>query len=160
MLFGKHTHLFGCHVPGHHQYRVVGRIEPVVEIQNIIHLQPDHLMHPTDDWHAVAMIDVKRCPHALIKEAGWVVLNTLVPLFDNDIAFRDDVLLGEPQVLHPVGFHLHHQTKPVCSHALKVGRVIKRRKCVITTAVTRHGRRQLALLHRVGAFEHQVFQKV
>ena len=64
-----------------------------------------------------------------------VIVGAFAPLFAHHVKFRQDILVGENQVLHAVGFQFHHQFQPVAGDALEIGGVVARREGIALAAI-------------------------
>ncbi len=160
MLFGQGTHGVGCHVAGHDEGRVVGRVIPLVVRQRIVAVEFGHLVPPADDRHRIGMVKVLRGAHLFGKQGAGVAVGSLGAFFKDHLTFGGNVLVRQTQVAHPVGFHLHHQIKPVGGDALEVGGVIPRGEGIVVAALRLDQGGKAAGFDLVGALEHQVFKEV
>ena len=160
MFLGQGADLVGGDVTGHDQDRVIGRVEPVVIGHRVFEAQLLHLMAPADDRHAVAMVEVLRRHGLFAEQRLGRVFGPLVAFLDDDLAFGQDVGLGEADIAHPVCFHRHHQRQPVSGDALEIGGVIEAGEGVVGAAVFGDDLGQLSAFQVVGGLEQQVFQEM
>ena len=117
-------------------------------------------MPPADDRRAIGVIEILRRYPLLPEQRSGIVLNPLVALFDDHVAFGQDVFAVKLDVLHPVRFHFHHQAKAVCRDPLEIGCVIKAGKGVIGAAIRLYDFAEFAGGQFFGPFEQQMFQEM
>ena len=117
-------------------------------------------MPPTDDRHAIAMVEILRRIELFAHQRRGVVLNPLIALFDDDFTLGEDVVLIQTQVDHAVTLHLHHEFEAVRRNALKIGGVVIAREGIVPTAICRNGSRELARLERFSPLEQEVFKEM
>ena len=67
------------------------------------------------------MLEIERGHHLLFQQEPRIVVDARAALLENDLALGLDVFVGEAQILHAVGFHLHHGRQPVLGHTLEIG---------------------------------------
>ena len=63
--------------------------------------------HPADNRPAIRMIQVKRAAHLFAQLRRRAVIGSRPALFQHNIAFRQNHLVGEDDILHTVGFKPH-----------------------------------------------------
>ena len=94
------------------------------------------------------------------KQGTRVVVCPLVAFFQNDIPFCHDIFFRQAKIDHPVGFHLHHQFKPVGGHALKIGGIIIAGKRVVLPTICCNDGRKFAGGQRVCSLKQQMFKEM
>ena len=160
VFLGQSQHIVRFHIARHHHNRVVRGIIGVVEIQGILPRKLLDLVAPADDRNAIGTVQVLRRRHLFGQQGTGVAVGPLVALFQDDLAFGRHILLGQVQIAHPVGFHLHHQTQPVGGDPLEIGGVVQRGKGIVRPALRRDQFGKLARCNIFGALKHQMLQKM
>ena len=117
-------------------------------------------MAPADDRHTVPQVLKLGRLHLFGQQRPRITIRALAAFFQNHIAFRQNIRLGQTQIAHTVCLQLHHQGQPVGGNMLKISGIIPGRKRVVVATLRLDDRRQFAGAHVIGALEHQMFQKM
>jgi hypothetical protein len=160
MGFGKRAHLLGRHVARDDQDGVVRPVMRLVEGDQRLAIELLHLVTPADDRDAVGVVVVERGAHLFVEQATGGGIDPLGAFFEDHGAFGHDLFVGEAQVAHAVGLHLHHQAEAVGGHTLEIAGVIPRGEGVVRAAVVLDDAGKLAAFDVVRALEHQVFEEM
>ncbi len=160
MFARQRQHIFGVDVTGNNQNGVVRGIVAFVKGHQLRHVELRNLVLPADDRHAIAVVLVLRGHQLFTCQRTGAAVGDLRAFFQHDTAFGADILGGQRQIGHPVRFHLHHQVQTVGGNTLEIGGIIETGKGVVAAAIGRDHLRKFAGGQHVGAFEHQVFQKM
>ena len=161
MLLGELAHLLGRGVAGDDQDRVVGGVELRIERHQVADGELLDVVDIAADRHAVGLVPAEQLLlHRLVEQRAGRIVGPHAPLLEHDLALGDQLLLGDAQTGHAVGFHAHHQLEPVGRHRLVVAGRIVGRVGVVAAAILRHGARELGGAHRGGALEHHVLEEM
>ena len=117
-FFGVGLDLFGGHVAGDDDDRIVRRVEAPVEGQRIVAIEAFDLRPPADRRPAVGMVEIERGIHLLGQAAVGVVGDPHVLLFEHDVELGPHHLVGQHQPGDAVGFQRHHFFEVLARHAL------------------------------------------
>ena len=158
--FGEALHLIDRHVAGNDEDGVVGRVVALVEAQRVLARQLRHLVLPADDRDAVRVREVERGVHLLVEPRAWVVLDARAALLDDHLPLRGDLIVGEAQVRHAVGLHLHQGSELLLGDALMVGGDVLAGEGVVLAAELGDDLGEVADGDLVGRLEHQVLEEV
>ena len=158
--FRQRLHLLDGDVAGDDDDGVVGGIEALVEGQRVLARELGHLVHPADDGDAIGMVLIERGRHLLGQEARRAVLGARAALLEDHLALGRHLLLGELQVHHAVGFHLHHGLEPVLGDALEVAGHVVGGEGVVLAAEPGDDLGEGAGGDLVRRLEHQVLEEV
>ena len=71
-----------------------------------------------------------------------------------------DLLLGQAQVRHAIGFHVHHGAEPLLGDALVIGGDVVAGERVVLAAEARNDLGEFADRDLVGRLEHQMLEEV
>ena len=89
-----------------------------------------------------------------------LVLDAHAQFLDHHIALWQHFLVGEFQIGHAVGFHLHDERQPVFGDGLKISREIIIGESIVTPAIARNRLGEFTGRELVRALEHQMFEKM
>ena len=117
-LLGERPHLARLDVAGDDHDRVVGRVVAVVPGHGVVEGEAGHLVRPADDRNAVMAVPEERGADRLAELGAGIVVDARAPLLEDDLALRQQRLVGEDEVRHPVGLVLHHQAEMLLGDGL------------------------------------------
>ena len=103
------------------------------------------------------MVQILRGHHLFTRQGGRVVLNPHISFFEDHVAFSGNVRLGQPEINHPISFHLHHQRQAVRRNPLIICGIIITRERVVRPTIRRDDLRQFTRRHVFGRLKQQVF---
>ena len=98
--------------------------------------------------------------HLLRQASTRIVGDPHVLLFEHDLQFGLDDVLGEHQAGHAVGLEFHQHLEMLARSALEIAGVVRRRECVLLAADVGHRLREQTLRILLGALEHQMLEEV
>ena len=127
----------GFDVPGNDQEHVLRRVEPPVIIQRILTAEASNLIPPSDDRLAVGMGREAGGLQRFTEDLAGIAFGAHQPLLEHDAAFGADPLLGENQVVHPVGLVFHAGGEMLGGNLLKIGGEVVRGEGVLLAAKLR-----------------------
>ncbi len=142
------------------QRRVGGRVEAPVEFQCVFRAECRDFVLVADDVAAERVLAVKRGVHFRLKLRHRIVLDPHAQFFQHHVALGQHFRVGQLQVDHAVGLHLHHERQAVFRDHLEIGGEVVAGEGVVLPAVARHDARELAGLDFLRALEHQVFEEM
>ncbi len=144
------------------QRRVAGVVVTREERPYVVQACRAQIVRAADRQPVVRMVGrEQRVDDGHAGHAVRAVLVVLPPLVEDDVALIAELLLGQrgEQVAHPVRFHPQRQLERAGRHnfpvvrAVGVGRPVEHGPCLLE-------RLEVAVIVVLGAFEHQVFEKV
>ena len=150
-------------VAGNHQTGVVGRVVLLEELHDVLVAGRRQVLHVADGWPAIGM---PGRPEHLVeldrRHPVWPVLVALTPLVLHHVALPVDPLGRHrvEEVRHPVGLEEERQLQRIRRHVHDVVRAVVARRAVVVAAGRLEKRVELALLHVLRPFEHQVLEEV
>src|SRR5262249_7406587 len=156
----KRPRLCGADVAGNDDNSIVRSVEATIEPDRVVARELLHFVTPADHRLAVGMIEIKRCVDLLGQASARIVSHALVLLFKNNIALRQNDLIGERQAVYPVCFEFHEVFWLVVWYALEVPGVVLRRKGFLLPADTRDHLREFSGWILGGALEHEMFKEM
>ena len=117
-------------------------------------------MAPADDRRSIGMVGEQGRLHRLVQLRVRIGVAMHAPLLHHHFALGRDDLVGQDEAGHAVGLELHHRAQMLLGDALEIGGVIVAGERVLLAADLRDGFREGALRMRLGALEHQMFEKM
>jgi hypothetical protein len=159
-LFGQGANLVGGHVAGHHQDRIVWRVEAAIELERAFAVELFDFMPPADHRPAIGVVQVERGIHLFAQPRRGIVGDPHVLLFQHDVELGPHHVVGERQPGHPVGLEFHHGLELVARHPLEITGVVGRGECVLLAADGGNDLGEAPGRVLVRALEHQMFEEM
>ncbi len=153
-------HLVFLDVAGHDQRGVIRGVIRLVELPGILKGPALDLAGPADGRPPVGVGHEGGGPHHLAQGGGRLILDPEAPLLVHHVPLRQELLLLEQDVHHPVRLEFQAEVDAIRGEVLVVGRGIPRRVGVILAAVALHNDRELLGPGLGRPLEHHVFHHV
>ena len=160
MLLGFAEHLAVVDVAHHDQPGVVGGVPALVPGARIPGLHGLEVGHPADHRTAVGVGLVGGGHQLLEHQRARLVVGAQPALFLDHLELAAELVIGEHQVLHAVGFERHHRRQVGGRHLLEVRGVVLASERVVAPADRGHALVELARADVLGALEHHVLEHV
>ena len=107
----------------------------------------------------IELVPKRSSAMAYLIPASRIVVD-LPAFLAHHLALGRDILLGQDEIGHPVGFDLHDEREPIPADLLVVGRIVATGDRIVLAAVPVHDVREFAGTERPRALEKKVLEEV